>query len=104
MNQAIVGWKQLRGKANLLQAEHRARFIEQAQHETFAEGRGHHGDTDIDFPVAHSNGDTSILWQTRLRNVQIRHDFETRGNAGLERFRWAQDLVQDAINAIPYLQ
>ena len=61
VHKAVIDLEEIARKANVLELEERPGLIEQAQHQAFTKGRGHHGDTNVDLSVAHPNGDPSVL-------------------------------------------
>jgi len=75
---------------------------EEAQADAFAADGGYRGNADVDGLAFHFEVDATILRHPALGDVEVRHDFDARDDAGLKHFDFRRDgdFVQDAVDAV----
>ena len=68
--------------------------------------RGNRRDTHVDRSTLKLQIDSPVLRQPPLCNIQMRHNFDSRNQRGLEQLdpRGNRNITQDPVNAIPNLQ
>ncbi len=99
-NHAVNLLQKFGAHADLFQRQHVARFVEQAQHDSFAESGGQGRDAYVHIFAGDAYTETPILGQTLLSDIQVGHDLDAAADACLGLGRWTQNLIQDAVDAI----
>ena len=89
--------------AQFFDAELRRAAVENTQHDLLAEQCRQSTDAEIDLPgFGQIELDAPVLRHAFFGDVQLRHDFETRGDALAQFDRSLGDLFEDAVDAQPY--
>ena len=96
--------KRLGLEPELRHVEHQLRLVEQTHDDLLAEERRQTGDAEVD--VAHlaavleADLDAAVLRQPLLRDVQLGHDLDARGDRIAELHRRLHDVVENAVDAV----
>ncbi len=90
------------GKPQLIKTDEVVSWIQQPHDDTLAVGRGEGGKSDIESPLFDPETEASVLWQSTLRDVEPRHEFET-GDDGLAHPTALDQLfMEDAVNPLTH--
>ena len=89
-------------KSKLGEAQHKARFVENAQDDAFAVVGGNRRDAKVDRLARDPHLDASVLRQTLFRDAhRAGHDFQPADDGGLQSFRRRLHFLKDAIDSKP---
>ena len=79
---------------------------QQPQTDRLARDGRNGGDTDVNWPSFKLQVDTSVLWQSPLRNIQMRHDFNSGDQGSLKQFdpRRDRNIPQNSVDPVSHLK
>ena len=78
MDHRLQPFQRFRQHAQLVQTQSSSLLVEQSQYHALTGTRGHRADPHIDFPTADPQGYAAVLRYAFFRDVESRHDLDTR--------------------------
>src|SRR6185436_18732731 len=96
--------KNVFGKAEGFEVEIYRRTIEHAQHDRLSELRRKRRDTEVDLLGAHLVIDSTVLGQSPLGNIQVRHDLQAGDHRQRQMLRRRRHFIKCSIHAISDLK
>ena len=90
----------LRVHAQLLHGGREVGLVEHAQHHLLAMRRGQERAAQIKIPSVHLHPHASVLGQAALRDVEVAHDLEARGERDLQIFRRRRAVHQNPVHPV----